>query len=216
MDDSKEGGKKGSCKSEGSAAEEDGSCYDSGSCDDDNDDSDEVEEELILDQSGRVAFSGAINFSTRCFDHVLQLGSDRAASIINDCRAVFTARATGIHGYSEGTTFWVGASTKPSTALERLALSIFEHHTADANFDTSRSGAEWWTQAINPHDEIGFHWDRDYSMEADQGQLLHNLNPLFSSLSPTPPPHPHHQVYYSTHTWRQSPMFTRLRVAPRR
>ena len=40
-------------------------------------------------------------------------------------------------------------------------------------YDAATSGAEWWTQTIEPADEIGLHWDRDYDMQADQGLLIH-------------------------------------------
>ena len=48
-----------------------------------------------------------------------------------------------------------------------------EHHCAGASFDASKSGAEWWTQCIDPDDDIGLHWDRDYDLQEEQGLLLH-------------------------------------------
>ena len=51
-------------------------------------------------------------------------------------------------------TFWVGASHTPQCALERLALDVFNFHTAAAaaahSFDASRSGAEWCAAAAAP------------------------------------------------------------------
>uniref|UniRef100_A0A7S2J9B0 Uncharacterized protein n=1 Tax=Haptolina brevifila TaxID=156173 RepID=A0A7S2J9B0_9EUKA len=46
--------------------------------------------------------------------------------------------------------------------------------------------AEWWTQVIDPSDEIGLHWDRDYDMQADQGLLLHPMLATVTYLG-TPP-----------------------------
>jgi len=57
------------------------------------------------------------------------------------------------------------ASGVPRCGLESLALSIFREHAKGAKFDPSRSGAEWWTQAIDVRDDIGVHFDRDYGME---------------------------------------------------
>ncbi|CAM9153425.1 unnamed protein product [Hapterophycus canaliculatus] len=58
------------------------------------------------------------------------------------------------------------ADAVPRNCLERLALDIFEAHTPDARFNRATSGAEWWTQVIDESDDIGWHWDKDYGMEA--------------------------------------------------
>ena len=29
----------------------------------------------------------------------------------------------------------------------------------------AKRGAEWWTQVIDPRDDIGVHWDKDYALE---------------------------------------------------
>ena len=72
---------------------------------------------------------------------------------------------------------------EPRCALEHLARRVFDLHVpaaareargepargepADAAppYDPARSGAEWWTQVIDPRDDIGVHWDKDYALE---------------------------------------------------
>lgn len=132
---------------------------------------------LVLDQCGRVAVSGgtSLDYSTRVFDAAVAVGSEvQHAKLLEDCAKAFTARAKGDgEELSAGCTFWVPGDSKPTNALERLALDIFKHHTRGALFDASKSGAEWWTQCIDPEDDIGLHWDRDYDLQEEQGLLLH-------------------------------------------
>lgn len=52
----------------------------------------------------------------------------------------------------------------PRCLPEAVAAAIFAHHTRDATFDASRSGAEWWTQfrqSSSAGKTIQFHWDAD-------------------------------------------------------
>ena len=67
-------------------------------------------------------------------------------------------------------------ATRPRCALEALALEVFRFHTerlglqAGVHYRPEISGAEWWTQCIDNRDgEIGFHWDKDYSLEEGMG-----------------------------------------------
>ena len=138
-------------------------------------DGDDDSDALVLDACGRVAVSGSVDYSTRAFDAAVSVGSEQEhEQLLADCARVFTARAKGDgEELSAGCTFWVGADAKPTTALERLALDIFNHHARDASYDPTRSGAEWWTQCIDPEDDIGLHWDRDYDLQEEQGLLLH-------------------------------------------
>ena len=141
---------------------------------DGEDEEESEEEELDIDEVGRVAVGGSVDYGTRCFDGAISIAPDALSALCADCHAVFTARASGDgEGLSSGCTFWVGAGTTPTSAIERLALDIFEYHARNADFDAATSGAEWWTQTIDPDDDIGLHWDRDYDMQADQGLLLH-------------------------------------------
>ena len=52
-----------------------------------------------------------------------------------------------------------------------------QFHSRRAHFDPARSGAEWWTQVVSARDAevgtIGFHWDRDYDLQYDQGLCEH-------------------------------------------
>ncbi|KAL1519695.1 hypothetical protein AB1Y20_023205 [Prymnesium parvum] len=141
---------------------------------DEGEEEEEEECELQVDSDGRIAVGGQLDYATRCFDNAISLkDSDHLASLYAQCEAAFTARATGGKQYSAGATFWIGADATPQTDLERLALQIFEFHAANALFDRSSSGAEWWTQCISASDDIAMHWDRDYDLQADQGILLH-------------------------------------------
>jgi hypothetical protein len=132
------------------------------------------EEDINVDEDGRLAIGGKMDLTTRCFDGALMAGGEATAALLTDCAAAFTARAKGLgEELSAGATFWVPADAKSTTSLERLALQIFLFHSRDAISDVSKSGAEWWTQVIDTEDDIGLHWDRDYDLQADQGLLLH-------------------------------------------
>ena len=162
----------------------------------DDDDSDDGEElELTMREDGRMhapAVDSLALDTFRTFPDLIQgLDEDKDlhTRILADCRRVFTARSvkkkdgkkTG-RQYSSGETFWISAEATPRCALEHLAQQIFHLHVTDAArkwedecgddanapppFDPHRSGAEWWTQVIDPtHDAIGLHWDKDYALE---------------------------------------------------
>lgn len=141
--------------------------------DDDAEEEDDVV--LELDEGGRAPIGGIVDFSTRVLDGILS----RAAvpDLVADCEAAylkFTSR-TRVRGvkYTTNATYWMAADAEPRNALERLALDIFEYHTSAAEFDRSKSGAEWWAQVVDASDDIGFHWDRDYDLERDQGLCVH-------------------------------------------
>ena len=159
-------------------------------------DSEEEEElDLVMREDGRV-HAPAVDYleldTFRTFPDLVQ-GLDQDAKlharILADCRRVFTARSVKKNAgggakqqYSSGETFWIAAQDEPRCALEHLAQQIFHLHVTDAArrwedecegdpdapppFDPARSGAEWWTQVIDPtHDAIGLHWDKDYALE---------------------------------------------------
>ncbi len=93
-----------------------------------------------------------------------------------DCRVAFTAKNAGGGAYSSGSTFFIGALDTPRCDLERMALEVFNFHAerlgkAGKKYDVDQSGAEWWTQCIDSRDDIGFHWDRDYGLEENEGKL---------------------------------------------
>lgn len=96
-----------------------------------------------------------------------------AAQLIQDCQTVFNVRAQSEEGgdYSEGDTFFISAVAAPTTTLERLAKEIFDFHTKEALFEPKRSGAEFWTQILEEEDDIGFHFDKDYSVEVREVYL---------------------------------------------
>ena len=102
-------------------------------------------EDINVDEEGRLAIGGSVDLRTRCYEQALHVQDDESRStLLADCSAAFTARAKGAgEELSAGTTFWVPADAKPTTALEALALQVFAHHSRDAVFDASKSGAEW-------------------------------------------------------------------------
>ena len=95
-------------------------------------------------------------------------------TLLRDCELCFNAKQTS-ESYSSGSTFFLRASETPKCTLERLAREIFEHHTQSlTNMDRGSSGAEWWVLRIDPHDDVGFHWDRDYGLE-EKGELKYPM-----------------------------------------
>ena len=137
------------------------------------------EHELSLDEHGRTAISGTCDYRPRVWDGVVAEAA--VPALVADCKAAYLkvttqTAMTGIT-YSTNATYWVGADTAPRTALERFALSVFQFHSRRAHFDPNRSGAEWWTQVVSARDAevgtIGFHWDRDYDLQYDQGLCDH-------------------------------------------
>jgi hypothetical protein len=119
--------------------------------------------------------------------------------LLRDCKKVFTAKQTlETESYSAGSTFWISAAegeqeqeeqeqenadkrTKGNklslSGLERLALRVFEHVTKQLkegeDYDSKASGAEWWTQVIDPRDDIGAHFDKDYYLEENMNISVH-------------------------------------------
>lgn len=93
-------------------------------------------------------------------------------SLLHDCKVAFDSKhlANSNENYSLGSTYFIKANEKPRCSLERIALDIFSFHTKDiSQYDVKQSGAEWWTQVIDSRDDIGFHWDRDYDLEEEEG-----------------------------------------------
>eukprot|EP00026_Physarum_polycephalum_P011079 Phypoly_transcript_11275.p1 GENE.Phypoly_transcript_11275~~Phypoly_transcript_11275.p1 ORF type:complete len:397 (+),score=49.50 Phypoly_transcript_11275:54-1193(+) len=131
----------------------------------------EVELNLEFDENGRVGhWTGNVDFGFRTFVNAVQTTSKPL--VIADCQAAFTARSTGKRGgYSYGETFWLPANAIPSNGLEQMAKDIFMFHTKNAKgVDEKTSGAEWWALVLDPEDaEVGFHWDKDYTVESDCG-----------------------------------------------
>jgi hypothetical protein len=136
--------------------------------------------------------------------------ADRDA-LIADCETVFTARAReNDTNYSAGTTYFLPCQMKPRCDLESLVLSIFNKHTAvldPTTFKPQQSGAEWWTLVLDDdqneaetrsknvssdnHDnesdddeegnEVGWHFDADYGLEAQAPNLL--LHPRLATVT---------------------------------
>ena len=98
------------------------------------------------------------------------------STLIDDCRAVFTARTRDDHAaYSHGVTYFLPKTMKPRCGLESVVQSIFDRHTqhlADGVMIPEQSGAEWWTLAMEEDGEVGWHFDADYGLEDQAPNLL--------------------------------------------
>lgn len=136
---------------------------------------DENEASINLDKDGRLCIDrGQIDYSIRAYDDVFNMTSDELSSVANDCKVVFNAKEVNKDdNYSIGSTFFVCANQEPKCTLEKLAKEIFNYHTQGIEFDLEKSGAEWWSQYIEEHDDIGFHWDRDYGIEDEYNMNVH-------------------------------------------
>jgi len=185
-------------REEGEDDEEDGNLGEEGTEDQDENDypssgsssssSSSEELELTVDDEGRLAFNGGyVNYSLRSFPCAFpSLASSSSPSpllstLLHDCHLASTARAQARAGgeYSEGETFFITAVTTPTAQLEAIALSIFKFHSQHAVFDGARSGAEWWVQVLDEDDDIGMHFDKDYSLEAH----LLNIHPHLATVT---------------------------------
>merc|ERR1712086_59515 len=103
------------------------------------------------------------------FEGALDLSDKMRARVLKDCQQSFSARSGGGSKYSEGSTFWMPRDEAPRCLLEQLAQSTFDYYSQGLEFDARESGAEWWTMVIDTSDDIGFHWDKDYFSEAEEG-----------------------------------------------
>ena len=79
-----------------------------------------------LDSAQRVAGPSGVDFRFR--SGMLRIDPTQAAALSADCATIF-AQQTGSN--------WLPATAAPRCALERLALAIFDKHTAGASFDAA-------------------------------------------------------------------------------
>lgn len=134
-------------------------------------------DEVVVDETGRVAFDGQLDFGFCSHSRALKVREPAARALVADCEAAF------VEG---GVSFWVGAHAAARCGLEELALLIFRHHTRHAAFDSRRSGVEWWIQVRRGGSEgaratrsqvegasIGLHWDKDEDLVDLQGLNIH-------------------------------------------
>ena len=113
----------------------------------------------------------------KSWDDAVVLSSPKLLpKLVSDCEACCKSRLTASEedgSYSGGDTQWLAATAAPRCLLEQLVMAIFRHHVAcsprfvqEMDLEDGSSGAEWWTLAIDPEDEVGLHWDKDYSLES--------------------------------------------------
>ncbi|CAM9580047.1 unnamed protein product, partial [Chrysoparadoxa australica] len=123
--------------------------------------------EIPVDEDGRIFFGGELNFNTRSFHQLLSI--HQIQTLYADCSKVCRVKAVEEEEeggeYSRGDTYWIQADAEPRCALEAIALNIFTEHCQKAKFNPACSGAEFWTQVIGREDDIGWHFDKDYSLE---------------------------------------------------
>ena len=64
-----------------------------------------------------------------------------------------------------------------------MAREVFAFHTLGAQFEASKSGAEWWVQrreAGDKEESIGWHWDKDeYAVD----NYAVNIHPHISTVT---------------------------------
>lgn len=131
-----------------------------------SDDSDIVELDLD-DETNRIAGTSdcGLDFRVHAVSRAFRAGPSELSAIHADCEACFK---------KEGS-FWMAAGAVPRCTLERLAKHVFEHHTRNAQFDPTNSGAEWWVQIRECGGDtggIGFHWDQDEDLLDSTGLSL--------------------------------------------
>ena len=143
------------------------------------------EDKVKLDHAGRIRYGNGgkiLNFQFESFQNCLSSLSS-IDQLKNDCIIAFNhggrissdmeGDVSSLEYHNKGSTWWITADDIPKCALERLAQKIFFFHTKDVEYDPKTSGAEWWTQVVNATDDIGFHWDKDYGYEEEQGVCLY-------------------------------------------
>jgi len=132
-----------------------------------------------------VGYEGDMDMTFRTFASSFALRDPEVnkQQLLFDCKRAMTARAAtkgDATGLSSGATFWLPAHQAPQCGLEVLVKGVFDYHTRNVTqLDTNMSGAEWWTLSINPRDEVGFHFDKDYGAEASGI----NLHPQISTVT---------------------------------
>eukprot|EP00633_Aureoumbra_lagunensis_P007967 CAMPEP_0197315932 /NCGR_PEP_ID=MMETSP0891-20130614/39893_1 /TAXON_ID=44058 ORGANISM="Aureoumbra lagunensis, Strain CCMP1510" /NCGR_SAMPLE_ID=MMETSP0891 /ASSEMBLY_ACC=CAM_ASM_000534 /LENGTH=611 /DNA_ID=CAMNT_0042805123 /DNA_START=111 /DNA_END=1946 /DNA_ORIENTATION=+ len=155
---------------------------------------------LLIDEHGRCKLGGGVrpdlNFNTQVWENAVSVTDALIKDAVQVFESSIEARSQG-QSYSNGSTFWVPANAERSRlcGLERLALDIFDRHTKaysrqhlhgetnDASEIDQIGGAEWWTLAIDPDQgQVGWHWDRDYSLE-DEDQGCVNMPPHLSTVT---------------------------------
>ncbi|GLE06342.1 hypothetical protein PINS_up015589 [Pythium insidiosum] len=148
--------------------------------DDDDEEEDAEPLELELDNFGRPhGVQGLLDYEFRSIHRALRVPDDKSyLDLVADCEVAFTAREIENAEYSTGSTFFLPATMEPRCLLERLAKDVFEFHAKDVTeYDPARSGAEWWTLVLDAgaeaNDDVSFHWDRDYGLEAEYRVNLH-------------------------------------------
>ena len=127
-----------------------------------------------LGETGQPSFSAYDNFvpsqilSNMRQDCIVAYGGDGGDSQSE------VEETSSIHSgdyHNSGNTHFIRASDAPRCLLESFALDIFQFHTRNLKktFDPEKSGSEWWCQVVDSSSTIGFHWDRDYGKEDEEG-----------------------------------------------
>merc|ERR1712096_309914 len=136
--------------------------------------SESSESSLQVDQDGRVCcvegpLTRSISFEppVRVFDNFVP--AEHVGMLRECCERCFEIKPGRKGRYSSGKTFWADWGQAPRCELEALALNILERHCPEP---AAAAGVEWWTSCLDSEAEVGWHWDRDYTLE-DSGVNLH-------------------------------------------
>jgi hypothetical protein len=172
--------------------------------------------EVGLDQDGRIPAGmlphnprpALLNYQFRTWLNFLQVSrSDGGVfdKIIADAKTVFSARTgRSARSYSSGETYFLSAMATPRCGMEHLARRVFDLHTSGLlvgeDYDPACSGAEWWSLVLDRDDDVGFHWDRDYALEDEDGAHLHPHLATVTYLSSVGGPTTVVSVVGTTHT----------------
>lgn len=132
----------------------------------------QIEKDIIIDKCGRIPVTGDLDFSFKSISGIFNISELELLS--SDCELVFSSKKVkNVDSYSTGSTYFINANASPRCLLEEFAQLIYKMHTSNATFDALTSGAEWWVNVVDPDDDIGVHWDRDYGIEETYGMHIY-------------------------------------------
>ena len=135
---------------------------------------------IVIDSNGRIVphVKGLINYKFRSIDNCITCNNNNKKDILRDLFNIFNARKLSSQDkYSSGETYFIKRNQTPRCNLENLALNIFRFHATNLDYDPDKSGAEWWTLAIDSKEStVGFHWDKDYELEEYGINIFPNIS----------------------------------------
>ncbi|CAJ1456521.1 unnamed protein product, partial [Effrenium voratum] len=145
----------------------------------DEEQDEEVELDISVDENGRVCSRQGPLTASLSFDPAVRVFEDflppeHLAPLRRCCERFFQAKPSQGR-YSSGTTFWADWDQQPRCELEALALAVLHRHCPKP---AGPAGVEWWTLCLESA-EVGWHWDRDYTLESSGV----NLHPMLGTVT---------------------------------